>query len=113
MDMVILYIFIFFKGNWEDIIRAIRLSDEFMFNYYLKSRDKTEIQKRVDYLVKVLEKEVYFLIKYQFCINEISKGENTNISINQSNPNEDIEKKRKYLDDILNQEFEKKKAKNK
>lgn len=29
-----------------------------MFNYYLKSRDRNEIQKRVDYLVKVLEKEV-------------------------------------------------------
>jgi hypothetical protein len=29
-----------------------------MFNYYLKSRDKTEIQKRVDTLVKLLEKEV-------------------------------------------------------
>ena len=28
-----------------------------MFNYYLKSRNKIEIQKRVDYLVKVLEKE--------------------------------------------------------
>jgi len=29
-----------------------------MFNYYLKSRDRNEIQKRVDYLVKVLEREV-------------------------------------------------------
>jgi SWI/SNF-related matrix-associated actin-dependent regulator of chromatin subfamily A member 5 len=45
-------------GNWEDIVRAIRLSDDFMFNYYLKSRDKSEIHKRVDYLVKVLEREV-------------------------------------------------------
>jgi hypothetical protein len=49
-------------GNWEEIVRAIRLSDDFMFNYYLKSRDKSEIQKRVDYLVKVLEREVIYLI---------------------------------------------------
>lgn len=50
-------------GNWEEIIRAIRLSDDFMFNYYLKSRDKGEIQKRIDYLVKVLEREVNKLFK--------------------------------------------------
>jgi hypothetical protein len=31
-----------------------------MFNYYLKSRDRGEIQKRVDSLVKVLEREVTF-----------------------------------------------------
>lgn len=50
-------------GNWEDMIKEIRISDEFMFHYYLKSRDKMEVQKRVDYLVKVLEKEVkYFFI---------------------------------------------------
>jgi SWI/SNF-related matrix-associated actin-dependent regulator of chromatin subfamily A member 5 len=45
-------------GNWEAIVREIRLSEDFMFNYYLKSRDKSEIQKRIDYLVKVFEKEV-------------------------------------------------------
>ena len=50
-------------GNWEEIIRAIRLSDDFMFNYYLKSRDKGEIQKRIDYLVKVLEREVNKILK--------------------------------------------------
>ena len=44
-------------GNWDDIIREIKLSEDLMFNYYLKSRNKGEIQKRVDYLVKVLEKE--------------------------------------------------------
>jgi hypothetical protein len=45
-------------GNWDDILRSIRLSDDFMFNYYLKSRDRIEIQKRVDTLVRLLEKEV-------------------------------------------------------
>jgi hypothetical protein len=45
-------------GNWDEILKAIRVSDDFMFNYYLKSRDRTEIQKRVDSLVKVLEREV-------------------------------------------------------
>jgi len=44
-------------GNWEDIIKAIRLSEEFMFNYFFKSRDKSEIQRRIDYLVKLLERE--------------------------------------------------------
>ena len=44
-------------GNWDDIIREIRINEDLMFNYYLKSRNKIEIQKRVDYLVKVLEKE--------------------------------------------------------
>lgn len=54
-------VFLSFKfgyGNWEDIVREIRLSEDFMFNYYLRSRDKIEVQKRIDYLVKVFEKEV-------------------------------------------------------
>ena len=61
MVMVKFILYFLFKiklGNWEDIIRSIRLSEDFLFNYYLKSRDKSEIQKRVDYLVKVIEKEV-------------------------------------------------------
>jgi len=33
-----------------------------MFNYYLKSRDRNEINKRVDYLVKVFEKEVKIIV---------------------------------------------------
>jgi hypothetical protein len=52
----VLYVLIL--GNWDDIIKAIRLSEEFMFNYFFKSRDKAEIQKRVDYLIKLLEREV-------------------------------------------------------
>ncbi|MCQ2819193.1 MAG: SNF2-related protein, partial [archaeon] len=44
-------------GNWDNIIKEIRLSHDLMFNYYLKSRNKAEIQKRVDYLVKIIEKE--------------------------------------------------------
>jgi SWI/SNF-related matrix-associated actin-dependent regulator of chromatin subfamily A member 5 len=58
-------VFLSFKygyGSWEDIVREIRLSEDFMFNYYLRSRDRIEVQKRVDYLVKVFEKEVKFYI---------------------------------------------------
>ena len=71
-----------------------------MFNYYLKSRDKNEIQKRVDYLVKVLEKEVntlFNIIIYlisQFNIIDINKSINTTI-INEN------EKKKKAADDLM------------
>lgn len=44
-------------GNWDKIMKEVRLSQDLMFNYYLKSRNKAEIQKRVDYLVKNIEKE--------------------------------------------------------
>ena len=44
-------------GSWEKIMKEIRLSDDFMFNYYLKSRNSSEIAKRIDYLVKVLQRE--------------------------------------------------------
>ena len=40
-----------------------------MFNYYLKSRDKSEIQKRVDTLVKLLEKEVKINL-YKFSLDQ-------------------------------------------
>ena len=57
-DMFLIWLtYKFGYGNWEDIIREIRLSDDFMFNYYLKSRDVNEINKRVDYLVKTICKE--------------------------------------------------------
>lgn len=61
-------------GNWDNIIREIRLSEDLMFNYYLKSRNKLEIQKRVDYLVKVLEKE------YQQVSSEMNNNKNSSDS---------------------------------
>ena len=45
-------------GNWDDIMRDLKTSEDLLFNYYLKSRNKAEIQKRVDYLVKLIEREL-------------------------------------------------------
>ena len=45
-------------GNWDEILKDVKTSEELLFNYYLKSRNKLEIQKRVDYLVKLIEKEL-------------------------------------------------------
>ena len=59
--MVIRFSNINILGNWDDIVKEIRICEEFMFNYFLKSRDRTEIQKRIDYLVKLIEKEVIIL----------------------------------------------------
>jgi len=49
-------------GNWDDILREVKTSEDLLFNYYLKSRNKAEIQKRVDYLVKLIEKEIGNLV---------------------------------------------------
>jgi SWI/SNF-related matrix-associated actin-dependent regulator of chromatin subfamily A member 5 len=97
-------------GNWDDIIRAIRLSDDFMFNYYMKSRDKTEIQKRVDYLVKVLEKEY---VTADVIVNK--SGEKNNSQINSINNNylsdnqivsEENDKKRRGIENLNSLEIE-------
>ena len=45
-------------GNWDDIMKSIKTSEDLLFNYFLKSRNKIEIQKRIDYLVKIIEKEL-------------------------------------------------------
>lgn len=86
-------------GNWEDIIRQVRLSEDFMFNYYLKSRDKNEIQKRVDYLVRILEKE--------YTTSSTDQRTNTNLINNF----EENERKRKNMDDLIAMEFDSKKLK--
>jgi len=44
-------------GSWDKITKEIKLNDDFMFNYYLKSRVDSDICKRVDYLIKVLHRE--------------------------------------------------------
>ena len=38
-------------------MKKIKTSEDLLFNYFLKSRNKIEIQKRIDYLVKIIEKE--------------------------------------------------------
>ena len=44
-------------GNWDSILKEIRLSDDFMFNYFLKSRSASDLSKRMEYLIKVLQRE--------------------------------------------------------
>ena len=44
-------------GNWSDIKRALRYESRCRFDHFLLSRNEQELQKRVDLLVKGLEKE--------------------------------------------------------
>jgi SWI/SNF-related matrix-associated actin-dependent regulator of chromatin subfamily A member 5 len=44
-------------GNWEALKVKIRRSPHFRFDYMLRSRTSGELQRRVDSLVKILEKE--------------------------------------------------------
>lgn len=44
-------------GNWTEIKRAIRHDPRCRFDHLFMSRNESEIQKRVDILVKALEKE--------------------------------------------------------
>lgn len=80
-------------GNWDDIIREIRINEDLMFNYYLKSRNKIEIQKRVDYLVKVLEKE----------FGTMSIGDNKKNSIPNINSTTSLAKSEKKEDEDASQ----------
>ena len=66
-------------GNWDDIMRDLKTSEDLLFNYYLKSRNKAEIQKRVDYLVKLIEREFGNLLP--------NNGENKNDNTTGSNFN--------------------------
>ena len=45
-------------GNWEALRRRIRKSEFFKLDYMIRSRTSNELQKRVDCLIKFLEKEV-------------------------------------------------------
>lgn len=44
-------------GNWRDIKKAIRRDSRCRFDHLLLSRNESELQRRVDILVKALEKE--------------------------------------------------------
>ena len=66
-------------GTWDDIMRDLKTSEDLLFNYYLKSRNKAEIQKRVDYLVKLIEREFGNLLP--------NNGENKNDNTTGSNFN--------------------------
>jgi hypothetical protein len=89
-----------------------------MFNYYLKSRDKLEIQKRVDYLVKVLEREFQNLDLTSNTSKEKEplplSNNNSNINLNNLNNTinvlmpqnvEENERKRKCVEELLQNEL--------
>jgi SWI/SNF-related matrix-associated actin-dependent regulator of chromatin subfamily A member 5 len=44
-------------GNWEALRQRIRRSEFFKLDYMIRSRTSNELQRRVDFLVKQLEKE--------------------------------------------------------
>ena len=45
-------------GNWDDLKREIRKSWRFRFDWFLKSRTTFELQRRVDQLIRLIEKEL-------------------------------------------------------
>ena len=44
-------------GKWDEIKNEITKSFQFRFDWFLKSRTPSEVQRRCDFLVKQLEKE--------------------------------------------------------
>ena len=45
-------------GNWNEIKHAIRRDSRVRFDHLLMSRSEVELQRRVDILVKTIEKEI-------------------------------------------------------
>ena len=92
-------------GNWDDIMRDLKTSEDLLFNYYLKSRNKAEIQKRVDYLVKLIEREFGNLMSDssgETKEDNLSKSPRLNININ-------LKKKRNSNQMELEEEYEEEK----
>ena len=73
-------------GNWDEIMKKIKTSEDLLFNYFLKSRNKIEIQKRIDYLVKIIEKE----------LNPNANNERGNLRRNRENK-EKLEEENSYM----------------
>jgi SWI/SNF-related matrix-associated actin-dependent regulator of chromatin subfamily A member 5 len=44
-------------GNWEELKNVVKNNFQFRFDWYLKSRSASELQKRCEALIKILEKE--------------------------------------------------------
>ena len=78
-------------GNWDDIMRDLKTSEDLLFNYYLKSRNKAEIQKRVDYLVKLIEREFGNLLPNNDENKEITKMANIKINLKKNKNKNQIE----------------------
>ena len=91
-------------GNWDDIMRDVKTSEDLLFNYYLKSRNKSEIQKRVDYLVKLIEKELGPL--------KGSNGDDNSMSIVSKLQNNKKKKNKNEVGIIIDEDFEEEKINN-
>lgn len=44
-------------GRWEELKAEVRRADDFRFNWFIKSRTPTELKRRLDILVRIIEKE--------------------------------------------------------
>ena len=44
-------------GKWAEMRLRIRVAWQFRFDWWIKSRNSTEIQRRVDALVRIIERE--------------------------------------------------------
>jgi SWI/SNF-related matrix-associated actin-dependent regulator of chromatin subfamily A member 5 len=45
-------------GNWDEVKREIRKSWRFRFDWFFKSRTPSELQRRTDTLIRLIEKEL-------------------------------------------------------
>lgn len=52
-------------GRWEDIKLEVRKAWQFRFNWWFKSRTPTELKRRVDVLIRLIEKENEELLEAQ------------------------------------------------
>ena len=48
-------------GEWEQLRLEIRSAWQFKFDWFLKSRTTEEIKRRCEVLVRLIEKEVFYL----------------------------------------------------
>src|SRR5690606_31236752 len=44
-------------GNWEEVRAEIRRAWEFRFDWFIKSRTTQELQRRIESLIRLIEKE--------------------------------------------------------
>ena len=95
-------------GNWDDIMKDLKTSEDLLFNYYLKSRNKAEIQKRVDYLVKLIERELGNLLPN----NNGNNSNNNKQEIPKSNFNIIIKRDKLTNQMSLDDDFEEEKNNN-
>ena len=45
-------------GNWDELKAAFRMSPQFRFDWFVKSRTATELARRCDALIRLIEKEI-------------------------------------------------------